>query len=169
MLSHSPKTIIVFGESASGKTTFLQNALPKEDTTWICSEDLKEYLIDRIEHFTPELSPSKYIIIENPEDIKNKEAWSLITRLINELCNQGSIVIVTESRTIPISFPGLHHKALRFRFRRVIPTKRMVKRIAHKYDIHLSYQDIQSILINCNSLNGLENRIIQYASERSRK
>lgn len=157
-----PVVFRLFGESGSGKTTFLKDfASERHDVLWISCEELKEIICHRINEYEQErILPSyiKYVIIENIEDLKGVEIPFVLSKYVNSLSKLGKTLFITESRVKPISL-AVDHKIISVKFIRIKPSRRIIKKIGKKCNTTIDDSEMSLILANFDDLIGLESYI----------
>lgn len=157
-----PVVFRLFGESGSGKTTFLKCfASGRNDVLWISCEELKNLVCQNLSESECnefQFTSYKYVIIENIEDLCGLGINLYFSSFVDSLCRYGKTVFITETREKPISL-SINHNVFTVRFIRLRPSTRIIREIAKKYSIAINHSEIDRILQDFNSLIGLESYI----------
>ena len=162
-----PVVYRLYGESGSGKTTFLKCfASGRNDVLWISCEELKNLVCQNLSEFEFNeytFSNYKYIIIENIEDLCGLGINLYFSSIVDNLCRYGKTVFITETREKPISL-SIHHNMFTVRFIRIKPSIRIIREIANNNKA-INRSEIDRILQDFDSLIGLESYIQRLQDE----
>lgn len=163
LLDKIPGIYMMYGKSGTGKTIFLEELFGQigknKEVFWENSEQVIDKLVDfvRGERVSEISDNTKYVIIENIEDIRYKEYTNFIfKKYVKKLFDSGKIVIITQTIWNEDAPGVIDDEWESFCFTEVEATRDAVSAYVKLINGQLTESDIDGIMAymeDCNKMN----------------